>query len=99
MCIQVATDVDSCDADGCAAKKRRIEHLLDHRLTHSGHARPFACTHCEQRFKTRGSLQAHVRCHTGTVKPSMPAADECWGGRWGIAVLGIDDVWIHWYCH
>ena len=53
-----------CDHAACDYTAERIQPLLYHRMIHTNE-RPFACTICNMRFRTRNNLTTHLRCHTG----------------------------------
>ena len=53
-----------CDSEGCDYSADRIQPLLYHRMVHTNE-RPYECTICNMRFRTKNNLTTHLRCHTG----------------------------------
>ena len=53
-----------CDSEGCDYNADRIQPLLYHRMVHTNE-RPYECTVCNMRFRTKNNLTTHLRCHTG----------------------------------
>ena len=53
-----------CDNDNCDYSADRIQPLLYHRMIHTDE-RPFQCTICNYKFRTKNNLTTHLRCHTG----------------------------------
>lgn len=54
----------TCDIDDCAHSSDRIQQILVHRLSH-GNLKPFTCPECNLKFRTKNSLAAHQKLHTG----------------------------------
>ncbi|XP_072792551.1 myc-associated zinc finger protein [Taeniopygia guttata] len=52
--------------DTCGKAFRDVYHLKRHRLSHTDE-RPFQCPVCQQRFKRKDRMAAHVRSHQGHV--------------------------------
>ena len=53
-----------CDNEDCDYTADRIQPLLYHRMVHTNE-RPYECTVCNMRFRTKNNLTTHLRCHTG----------------------------------
>ena len=53
-----------CDFEECEYSSERIQALLYHRMIHNDE-RPFQCTVCSLKFRTKNNLNTHLRCHTG----------------------------------
>ena len=53
-----------CDNEDCDYSADRIQPLLYHRMVHTNE-RPYECTVCNMRFRTKNNLTTHLRCHTG----------------------------------
>lgn len=48
----------------CDSSFRKISHLKQHELSHSGQ-RPYKCKYCEKSFKSQSTLTLHIRAHLG----------------------------------
>ncbi len=55
-----------CDFQECDYICDRIQPLLYHRMIHTDE-RPFQCTICNMKFRTKNNLTTHLRCHTGKM--------------------------------